>query len=75
MTDDTSMSKEETLNWVSKIKFRIDDFNTLCENDEALVGLHSVSEPYHSLYQVMLFAQMKGGKLSPWSVNRAFPRV
>ena len=59
MTDGTSMSKEETLNWVSNTKFRIDDFNTLYENNEVLVGLHSVSEPDHSLSQVMVFAKLR----------------
>ena len=75
MTDGTSMSKVETLNWVSNTKFRIDDFNTLYENNEVLVGLHSVSEPDHSLSQVMFFAQMKDRKISFWRVHRAFPRV
>ena len=74
MTDGTSMSKEETLNWVANTKFRSDDFNTLYENDEVLVGLHSVSEPDHLLSQVMFFAQMKDGKISFWKVLRVFPR-
>ena len=58
------MSKGETLNWVSNTKFRIDDFNTLYENDEVWVGLYSVSEPDYSLSQVMFFAHMKDGKIS-----------
>ncbi|SUZ84921.1 uncharacterized protein METZ01_LOCUS37775 [marine metagenome] len=40
-----------------------------------MVGLHSVSEPDHSLSQVMFFVQMNKGKISFWRAHRAFPMV
>ena len=75
MTDGTICPKRKRWTGVSNTKFRSDDFNTLYENDEVLVGLHSVSELAHSLSQVMFFAQMKDRKISFWRVHRAFPRV
>ena len=51
-----------------------DDFVTLYENDEVLVGTHSVSAyGEESESKVMFFATVKGyGKISSWQVNRSF---
>ena len=70
-----TQTKEEMLEWVASFEGRIADFETLYENDEVLVRLHSVSELAHSLSQVMFFPQMKDRKISFWRVHRAFPRV
>ena len=38
-----TQTKEEMLEWVASFEGRIADFETLYENDEVLVGTHSVS--------------------------------
>ncbi len=67
-------TKDEMLEWVGSFEGRIDDFKTLYENDEVLVGTHSVSaygDEQASI--VMFFATLKGyGKISSWRIHRSF---
>ena len=62
------------LEWVESFEGRIDDFKKLYENDEVLVGTHSVSaysDEQASI--VMFFATLKGyGKISSWRIHRSF---
>ena len=69
-----TQTKDEMLEWVASLEGRIGDFVTLCENDELLVGTHSVSAyGEESESKVMFFATVKGyGKISSWQVNRSF---
>ena len=61
------------LEWVASFEGRIGDFVILYENDEVLVGTHSVSAyGEESESKVMFFATVKGyGKISSWQVNRS----
>ena len=69
-----TQTKDEMLEWVGNFEGRIDDFKTLYENDEVLVGTHSVSaygDEQASI--VMFFATLKGyGKISSWRIHRSF---
>ena len=69
-----TQTKDEMLEWVACFEGRIGDFVTLYENDEVLVGTHSVSAyGEESETKVMFFATVKGyGKISSWQVNRSF---
>ena len=69
-----TQTKDEMLEWVASFEGRIGDFVTLYENDEVLVGTHSVSAyGEESGSKVMFFATMKGyGKISSWQINRSF---
>ena len=81
MTDDfifvgsngDTRSREETLNWVSTTPDLVmSDLEVLYENDEVLVGLHSVVRSGgRGTAKVMFFARIEDGKLSFWRVNRA----
>jgi len=70
-TGDTR-SREETLNWISSEtdNVRMADFEVLYENDEVMVGLHSVVRRGVNS-KVMFFARIEGGKISSWRVHRA----
>ena len=69
-----TQTKDEMLEWVGSFEGRIGDFKTLYENDEVLVGTHSVSaygDEQASI--VMFFATLKGyGKISSWRIHRSF---
>ena len=69
-----TQTKEEMLEWVACFEGRIADFETLYENDEVLVGTHSVSAyGEEQASKVMFFATLKGyGKISSWRINRSF---
>ena len=69
-----TQTKDEMLEWVASFEGRIGDFVTLYENDEVLVGTHSVSAyGEESKSNVMWFETVKGdGKRSSWQVNRAY---
>ncbi len=69
-----TQTKDEMLEWVAGFEGRIGDFVTLYENDEVLVGTHSVSAyGEESESKVMFFATVKGyGKISSWQINRSF---
>ena len=69
-----TQTKDEMLEWVASFEGRIGDFVTLYENDEVLVGTHSVSAyGEESESKVMFFATVKGyGKISSWQINRSF---
>lgn len=70
-TGDTR-SREETLNWISSEtdNVRMADFEVLYENDEVMVGLHSVVRRGVN-GKVMFFARMEDGKLASWRTHRA----
>ena len=56
-----TQTKDEMLEWVASFEGRIGDFVTLYENDEVLVGTHSVSAyGEESESKVMFFATVKG---------------
>ena len=69
-----TQTKDEMLEWVASFEGRIGDFVRLYENDEVLVGTHSVSAyGEESESKVMFFATVKGyGKISSWQINRSF---
>ena len=71
-TGDTR-SREETLNWVATTpELVMSDLEVLYENAEVMVGLHNVVRSGgRGTGKVMFFAQIEGGKLSSWRVNRA----
>jgi hypothetical protein len=64
-------SREETLNWISTTPDLVmSDLEVLYENDEVLVGLHSVVRAGVP-GKIMFFARIEDGKFSFWRVNRA----
>ena len=69
-----TQTKDEMLEWVASFEGRIGDFVTLYENDEVLVGTHSVSAyGEESESKVMFFATVKGyGKISSWQISRSY---
>mgnify|MGYP005684694949 FL=1 len=73
-SNNETQTKDEMLEWVASFEGRIGDFVTLYENDEVLVGTHSISAyGEESESKVMFFATVKGyGKISSWQVNRSF---
>jgi len=63
-TNGDTRSREGTLNWVSTTPdLAMADFEVLYENDEALVGCHSVVRSGVPA-KVMFFARIEDGKLS-----------
>ena len=69
-----TQTKDEMLEWVGSFEGRIGDFETLYENDEVLVGTHSVSAyADQQASKVMFFATLQGyGKISSWRIHRSF---
>ena len=70
-TDGASLSRDETLSWVSNTETRISDFEVLYENDEVVFGLHSaVRSPGVPSSRIVFFARKEGEKFSYWQVRR-----
>ncbi len=66
----STRTKEQTLDWVSNSEIRLGDFEILYENNEVIIGLHSVAIPEQELSQAMFFARIKHGKLYYWRTHR-----
>ena len=73
-SDDEALSRQDTLEWVANYKGRIADFESLYENDEVLVGTHSVTaDKDFGPSTIMFFATLKGyGKIASWKIRRSF---
>ena len=69
-----TQTKDEMLEWVGSFEGRIDDFKTLYENDEVLVGTHNVYAYADEQASILIFfATLKGyGKISSWRIHRSF---
>ena len=70
-TEGATRSKEEFLLWMASTRdLRIADLEVLYENDEVMVGLHSVVRAGVN-GKNMVFARKTDDKLSYWRSNRA----
>jgi len=72
-SDGATRSKEETLQWVSTTpELVMSDFEVLYENEDVLVGAHSVVRSGgRGNGTVMFFARKEIGKISYWRVQRS----
>jgi len=70
-TDGASLSRDETLNWVSNTEVRISDFEVLYENNEVVFGLHTaIRSPGAPSSQIVFLARKEHEKFSYWQVRR-----
>ena len=70
-TDGGSLSKDETLSWVSNTEIRLSDFEVLYENHEVAFGLHAaIRSPEVPPSRIVFFARKEGEKFSYWQVRR-----
>ena len=73
-SDGETLSRKDTLEWVENYEGRIADFESLYENDEVLVGTHSVTaDQDFGPSTIMFFATLKGyGNKGSWKIHRSF---
>lgn len=69
----SSMSKEDTLNWIRNTDFRLGNYKTLYNSDGVICGTHSVFEPGKDETFVMCVIELSqdGTKIGRWSITRA----
>ena len=73
-SDGETLSRKDTLEWVANYGARIANFESLYENNEVLVGIHSVTAGGDfGPSTIMFFATLKDyEKIASWKIHRSF---
>lgn len=68
----SSISKQETMNWISNTEMKIGDFTTIFDGKDVICGTHTVIEKNRDESVVMCVIRLVdgGNKLGRWTITR-----